>query len=150
METHVEVKPLDNLNVEAQHQSVIFLVAFISLFSAVGYGAVMLVFKSHFEKSVQFPFRLIGRHVQGIAVFVFQHGVRRLVSIHVGIRSHAPVAIGVVKVHRESRLGAKPIRQSDVVSKRSPEAFRLVIAGAIAVTRIVKGEHVAVNVVASA
>ena len=150
LETHVEVKPLHDFEVQSQHQPVIVLVTVISFFAPVCYGAVMFVFKSKAYKSVHFPFRLIGRHVQRVAVFVFQHGVRGLVTIHVGVVSHTPVALGVAIVYGEGGLSVKPTRQFDVVSQRCPIALQLVVARVKAVAQVVKGKHVAVDVVSSA
>ena len=116
LETHVDIKPLHDFEVQSQHQPVIVLVTVISFFAPVCYGAVMFVFKSKANKSVHFPFRLVCRHVQGVAAFVFQHRVRGLVSVHVGVSSHSPVAVGVVIVYGAGGLSVKPTRQFDVVS----------------------------------
>ena len=150
LETHVEVKPLHNFEVQSQHQSVIVFLAVVSFFAPICYGTVMFVFQSQIRQSFHFPFRLIGRHVQRVAVFVFQHGVRGLVTIHVGVVSHTPVALGAVIVYGKGGLGVKPARQFDVVSQRCPIALQLVVARVKAVAQVVKGKHVAVDVVSSA
>ena len=149
LESHVEVQSFHKLHVQSQHQSVIFLIALVAFFAAIGYGAVMLVFQSHLHQAVHFPFRFIGWHAQRIAVFVFQHGVRGLISIHIGVCSHASVAVGVVYVHGERGFGIEPARQFDVIAQGRAQTFGLIIPGVIAVAGIIKADHIAVDVVSS-